>query len=466
MLASACGAKGADEAADGDNSAATTAAPASGDSTETTVAVDAGSKFGTIESPCGAATGAPATVKADQAGTGTDKLYIGVANDRDSIRPGLLKELWDGTNAFVNWCNKAGGIGGLQLEAVDLDGRVLEVEAAMAKACTSVFAMVGGGYAQDNFIFSGKEGADFHKCKMISFPGFAVSTDFAEATDQVQPLPNPSYAKPASGYEALAKLHPDEVKKFGVVYGNLPSIVQNKDQIIGVTKQVEGFGTFGEIGYDIINQDWAVLAQQVIDQDLQAVGFVGEPPNMSKLSQALKDQGFTGILQADANQYDERLIEASGPDAVEGTVVRIASHMFEEGDDWPAMKQFLDIMDAEVPDWTRAGLAIQAFSASLLFATAAKSCAEAGEITRECVLQAGLDIHEWDGGGLHATADPGANDPSNCAMLVQIQGGKFERLFPEIDSEDDNGDGFFCSDLVELNGDFGTGNTDSSILTP
>lgn len=459
LLASACGAKGADEAADNDKATQTTAAG----STETTAAGDSASKFGSIASPCGKADSV-ATVKADEAGTGTDKLYIGVGNDRDSIRPGLLKELWDGTNAFVKWCNEQGGINGLQLEAVDLDGKVLEVEAAMAKACTDVFAIVGGGWAQDNFIFSGKDGADFHKCKMISFPGFAVSTDFAEGSDQVQPLPNPAYDKPASAMVALAKLYPDEVKKFGVVYGTLPSIIQNKDQIIGVAKQTKGFDQFDEIGYDIINQDWAVIAQQVLDKGLKAVSFVGEPPNMSKFSQALRDQGFDGVINADANQYDSRLIGASGPAAVEGAIVRIASHTYEEADKWPAMGQLVKILDSWDPAWERAGLATQAFSASLLFATAAKSCADAGEISRACVLQAGKDVHEWDGGGLHAVADPGANTPADCAMLVQIKDGKFERLFPELGSEDDNGEGFFCSPTVKLTGDFGKGNTDSSIL--
>jgi hypothetical protein len=65
---------------------------------------------------------------------------------------------------------------------------------------------------------------------------------------------------------------------------------------------------------------------------------------------------------------------------------------------------------------------------------------------------------------LHAVADPGANTPADCAMLVQIKDGKFERLFPELGSDDDNGEGFFCSPTVKLTGDFGQGNTDSSIL--
>ncbi|MFN8053076.1 MAG: ABC transporter substrate-binding protein [Acidimicrobiales bacterium] len=455
LLASACGAKGAEEAAKDDKATQTTT-----QSSDTTGS-DSAAKIGTLASPCGKGS---AKVAAADAGTGTDKLYIGVGNDRDSIRPGLLKELWDGTNAFVKWCNDQGGINGLQLEAVDLDGKVLEVEAAMAKACTSVFAIVGGGWAQDNFIFSGKDGSDFHKCKMMAVPGFAVSADFAEATDQVQPVPNPAYQRPTAAFEAYAKLYPEQIKKFGVVFGNLPSIVQNKDQIIGVAKKTKGFDTFGEISYDIINQDWALIAQQVVDKGLKMVSFVGEPPNMSKFSQALKDLGYDGIINADANQYDTRLIEASGASAVEGDVVRIPIHMFEEASKWPAVDQMVKALDANVPGWQHAGLATYAFSAGLLFATAAKSCADEGDITRVCVLKAAKDIHKWDGGGLQAETDPGANAPGKCLMLVQIKSGKFERLFPKLGSKDDNGEGFFCGGETTLTGDFGKGNTDSSIL--
>ena len=459
LVASACGAKGADEAAEKDQATKTTEATTDG----TTAAEGSTAKFGTLDSPCGKGD-TTATIKADEAGAGTDKLYIGVGNDREGLRPGLLKELWDGANAFVNWCNEQGGINGLLLEAVDLNGEVIKVEDAMTKACTGVFAIVGGGWAQDNFIFSGRDGSDFHKCKMIAFPGFAVSTDFSEGTDQVQALPNPAYDKPASAMTAIAELYPDEVKKFGVVFGNLPSLVQNKDQIVGVAKQLDGYEGFQEISYDIISQDWAVVAQQVIDKDIQAISFVGEPPNMSKFSQALRDQGFEGVISADANQYDERLLEASGPAAVEGIVIRIAAHPFEEADKWPATGQLVKVLDDTVPDWTRAGLAVQSFSSALLFATAAKKCADEGEISRACVLQAGLDTHEWDAGGLHAVSDPGANAAPDCAMLVTVKGGQYERLFPELGSDEDNGEGFYCSPTVKLTGEFGTGNRESSIL--
>ena len=178
-------------------------------------------------------------------------------------RNGLLKELFDGATGFAKWCNEQGGVAGLPVEVVDMDGKLFEIEAAMAKACTGVFAMVGGGYAQDNLIFTGKDGSDFHKCGMVAVPGFAVSTEFAEASDQIQAIPNPPHLKGVSHFEGLKSVYPDKVAKYGVAFGDLPSIVQNKDQTVATVKSVEGYGDPVEISYDPINQDFAVTAQQV-----------------------------------------------------------------------------------------------------------------------------------------------------------------------------------------------------------
>ena len=455
VFASGCGAQGADDAADNNNPTETTAAPA----VEGAGAAD----FGSLKDVCGPG---DAKVAAADAGRGTDKLYVGVANDRAStIRAGLLKELWDAGVAFTAWCNEQGGISGLPIEAVDLDGKLLEVETAMATACKDTFAMVGGGYAQDNFLFSGKDGSDFHKCKMIAIPGFAVSTDFAEANGQVQPIPNPAYRKAGAWLADLAKLYPDKVKNFALVYGALPSIEQNKDQILAVAKQVGGYDNITQISYDAIgNQDWGLVAQQIEDSGAGAVSYVGEPGNMSKLAQALNDQGYDGLLFADAVAYDQLVIESSGEAAAEGIIARIASHPLEEADRWPATKRMIDVFEQYGPaDGKLASLTTQAFSAWLLFAQSAKTCAEKGEITRTCVIQAAASVKEWDGGGLHAVGNPGDNEPPPCSMFVQVRGGKFERLFPELDSADDEGEGFSCTGgVLDVTGEFGAGNVDPS----
>ena len=37
---------------------------------------------------------------------------------------------------------------------------------------------------------------------------------------------------------------------------------------------------------------------------------------------------------------------------------------------------------------------------------------------------------EWDGGGLHSNADPGANLPPDCGMLVQLKGTEYTQVAP------------------------------------
>ncbi len=454
LLLAACGAKG-----DGNEGAE----EEGGNATETTVAEGstAAAKFGTLDSPCGKdIDGKVVTVKADEAGKGVDKLYIGVRNDRGStIRPGLLQEMYDASVAFAGWCNEQGGIGGLPIEIVDLDGKVLEVEQAMATACTDVFAMVGGGNATDSLLFSGKDGSDFHKCKLIDFTGFAVSTQLTEANGVVQALPNPAYTKPNQFQTDLVKLYPDEMKKTTIVWGDLPDLKANKDQMVAVGETVEGYGSVEPIKYDAIGaQDYNLLAQQVKSSGATAVGFIGEPSNFSRLSQKLREQDWKGVLFADANQYDDLALSTSGPDAVEGVKVRVAFHPFEEADNYPATKQLVEILEEYGPSNVKiASLSNQSFSSWLLFATSAKQCAEksGGELSRDCVMEAGLSVNDWDAGGLHAVSHPGKKQGPECAMIVTVENGGWKRLYPELDSDDDNGEGFRCGVIVEITGDFG-----------
>lgn len=455
LVALACGAKGTDESKDDGNSSSSTVA--SGGSTD---------KFGTLDSPCGKAPdGKKVTIAAGEDGGASDKLRLGVANERTSdIRPGLLKELYDTGVAFTEWCNEQGGIAGLPIDLVDLDGKLLQTEAAMTTACTGVFAMVGGGWVQDNLAFSGKPESDFHKCKLIAFPGFAVSTEFSEANGVVQPLPNPAYQRSATFWRDLAKKYPEEVKKTTAVFGEIPSIRINKDQNKAVEKTIPAFGFVEDIPYNIASQDWTLVAQKVLQEGATAVNYVGEPENLSNFVAKLKEQNYKGIVYADANQYDEKLFSA-GADLAEGVVVRIATHPFEEAADYPAIQQYVDLMKKD-PDRKIASLGIQAFSAWLLFATSVNKCVEksGGEISRTCVIEAAKTIHEWDGGGMHVIADPGAGTPPKCAMgVVAEKGATFGRLFPEKGAKSDE-PGFSCYDdaVVDITGDFGKGNVDPS----
>jgi ABC-type branched-subunit amino acid transport system substrate-binding protein len=437
LVAGACGASGESSDAEADGSPTT----AAGTATEV-----AAGQFGDLEGVCG--TG-DYRVAEGEGGLGTDKLYIGVATDRSStIRPGLNKEMWDASLAFVEWCNEQGGIGGLEIEPVELDAALFDVPAAMTKACTSVFAMVGGGWAQDNLQFTGKDGSDFHRCGLVDIPGYAVSPEKADSSGQVQPVPNLGTYVSNTMLQDYAELYPEEAKKIAIAYAELPALELQKDKYVAAIEDV-GLEVVAEIPYPATGMaDWTPLAQSVISSGAGTLMWVGEAGNVASAVAKLREQQWTGWPLLETNMYDP-LLFSQGNEPVEGAVIRLGLHPIEEADRWPAIRQYLDNLDKYVPDAKVAPLGVQTTSAWLLFATAANACATAndGELTRQCILEQAAAVEEWTGGGLHSAQNPNAfddGDPSSCTMLLIVRDGAFERLYPEIGGEDDDGDGFHC----------------------
>ena len=66
-------------------------------------------------------------------------------------------------------------------------------------------------------------------------------------------------------------------------------------------------------------------------------------------------------------------------------------------------------------------------------------------------------ITDWTAGGLQAPSDPGTNSITECTMLMEVKDDQFTRLYPEIGSADDSGNGFACdpSQVMALTGDYG-----------
>ena len=433
LVGVSCGASGSDSSSSEENG-----------STETTTATGTdAAMWGDLESPCGEGDAS----LAEGEGPATDKLLLGVANDRASeIRPGLNAEFWDAAVAFTEWCNDQGGIQGLPLEPVDLDGGVINVEAAMTKACTGVFAMVGGGFALDNLEFSGKEGSDFHKCDLIDIPGFTVSVEKSLSNGQVQPVPNPATEKSAQWIIDFKELYPEESKKITVVYSkDLPSLEAVKVQFDATVEEQGGIDNLEPVTYGLVVTDWGPYAEKVIETGATSIYWIGEPGNAAALIKVLREKGWDGVFLNEANLYDEVFTETAGA-AGDGAVVRTAFHPFEESDDWPATQQYLDNLEKYVPEGKAAFLGLQGTSSWLLFSVAADTCATKndGVIDRACVLSEANAIQDWTAGGMHAPTDPGVTPPPECGMLLVVEEGKFTRLYPEIGGENDDQDGFHC----------------------
>ena len=432
LLATACG------ASDETTATTTTAADGSGEP-DTADEVT----FGDLPSPCGEG---DARV-ADDEGPETDALVLGVPNDRgaDAVgRPGLNRELWEASQAFAQWCNEQGGVQGLELQLVELDGKATAVEAAMAEACTSVFAMVGGGFVQDQLQFSGNPTTDFHECGLIDIPAFTVSIQKSGSNGKVEAIPNPADASATQWVRDFVDLYPDESEQMVVVTGDLPSFAA-LENLFGAAADKEGLELLPKIEYPFTGAtDWGPYADAVIESGAQSMYFIGAPDNAANLLLQLRQKGWEGVSLHQTNTYDD-LAFAAGDEPAEGMVIRTVFHPFEEADEWPAIQQYLDLLDA-VPDAKVASLGVQSMSAWLLFATAADACATAndGVIDRTCVLTEAAAVDEWTGGGLHAPSDPGGDEPPSCGMLLVVRDGQFERLWPELGGDGDAVAGFSC----------------------
>lgn len=415
----------------GDDESTTTEATVVGDITTT-------GDFGDLGTLC--KDGPGVEINADE--NGGDTVKIAVGTDRKSvIRPNLNAILWDTSVAFSEWCNAQGGLNGTKIELVDMDGNVVDVDKAMTLGCSEAFAMVGGGFAQDQL-----ELPKFTACNMVDISGFAVSAEKSTDPRTVQPLPNPPTKRPVAWFEDLVALDDTAFEKTSVVFGDLPSIEQNKDQIKAAAADIEGFGFVDDVVYSAINDnDWPQVAQKAVSTGATAMSFVGEVENFARFLSALRTAGFDGPVFADVNQYDPALIDAAGPDA-DGVYLRTAFTPFNESDSNPATKQMLDMFAAYSPDAEPSGLAVNSFTSWLLFATAFNECADSAPVTRDCILDTAKGITSWTGGGLHAESNPGEGLPAACSALVTVENGAFVRAYPELGSDADNGDGYSCAD--------------------
>ncbi len=440
LAGSACGATGDAQSSTEESESGST--PSTVESTPT-------GAFGDLEDVCGPG---EATLAEEESGTSAPgTINVGVATDRNSdIRPGLNKEMWDASVAFAEWCNAAGGIQGLEIDLVELDGALFNVEAAMTTACTDVFAMVGGGFAQDQLEFSGKDDSDIDLCGLVDIPAFAASTVKASSLSQVLPLVNVPSDQPLTWLRDYQELDPENSKTAAIVYADIPSIVELRDKYEAGLTEV-GIETVDSINYSPAGPaDWTPYVQRVLESGATTVMWIGETTLAATYFTALRQQGWDGVPLLESNIYDPLLFSA-GNDGPEGAIVRQNIHPFEEADIWPATQQYLDLVNEVVPDGSTGTLGVGSTSAWLLFVTAANLCTKQndGAIARTCIIEQAAAQNDWTGGGLHAPQNPDTPDKaaaSNCGMLLEARDGTFARLYPEIGGEDDDTDGFHCPD--------------------
>jgi ABC-type branched-subunit amino acid transport system substrate-binding protein len=427
ILAASCGSDRGEDESGGDDG---------GGGSATTQAAGGGvGDFGDLTGVCGPNEGGGEVSDAGPAetqGVTADSITVGTVSDPGfEGRPGLNQEIFDTGEAFVEWCNAAGGINGKQLELNLHDAAITEYQPVLQEACATDFGIVGSGAVQDNFW--PEVGA---ACGLIDIAGFSVTPDKAGTAGRdpiearsVQPVPNPSDRYQTGSYLLIDADNEDTIAHTGILYGDLETTAIQAQRVQAGLEQI-GHTVVHTASYNILGEsNWAPFAAALQEDGVQWLQFVGEGENLALLLQAMDEIGYRPqVIAQDANFYDAGWIEAAGASA-DGVYVRTVFWPLEEADQNPATQQYLDIMEAT--GGKVAQLGTQSLSAWLLFAQAARDCDLDNDLTRSCVLDGAASVSDWTGGGLHAPTNPGENEPPECTIVLQVEGGAFTRWAPE-----------------------------------
>ncbi len=361
--------------------------------------------FGTLESPCGAGDASGAT---DQ-GVSDTEIRIGYGDDRGFAKsPGLNKEMGDAVAAMIDWCNEQGGINGRRIVGTHYDAAMTQANAVMQNACASEFMLVGHGFAMDQTSEQTRVA-----CNLAAVPGIHRLARRGERPDDL-----PGRSVPRRLRERVAVV-PDRgdvprTRRTTSTWSTArcprssprtprparsPQAAGFKLKDCGVTLNYDG------------ESSYVPFAEKFKQCGAKGLWTSRSPvPAEFNFVKALDQVGIDPILLGEATWY-ANAVPAWNKDTglLDNLHAGMTFQMLENADTVPAVKKYTELV-AEAGGKT-ALLGMQATSSFLLWATAAKECGS--DLTRQCMIDELSQIHEWDGGGLHAVTDPGNNMPGH-----------------------------------------------------
>ncbi|MGC9542129.1 ABC transporter substrate-binding protein [Streptomyces sp. UG1] len=123
-------------------------------------------------------------------------------------------------------------------------------------------------------------------------------------------------------------------------------------------------------------------------------------------------------IDANSNAYGPAFPQLAGPALAEqhNYAELFATAPLESATDNPAVQQVIDLFEKYAPGKEVTYPALRAFSAWLLFATAARDCTT---LTRACVYENAMKNTDWTAGGLQAPFDLTSKEPPKCYSIVE-----------------------------------------------
>ena len=373
----------------GDEELRSAAGSSGGPSQDEPVTADgSATMIGSLPVPCGPGDRPPGTPPSDAPGVTAEAIEIAVISDRAGQVKVPTASIEESVAAFVEWCNGFGGVNGRTLELTRIDSKLFSHLEATQEACESgVFAIVGSGSVTDN------QGAqEMVDCGLVEVPAYTATPAKALSDRVVSPLPNPADRYNVGFARWVAERHPDAIGRSALLFPDVDTASIQADRMREAYES-EGFTFVVDRETGAIAESYAAEAIAMEEADVRWVTMVSATSEVVKLLRDMETQGFVpDVVDLGPQYYDAEL--AAEP-AAEGALLQLSTVPFEEAADSPALQTYLDAYGAaasgDAPEPTALG--VSAFSAGLLFATAAEALGD--DLTRAGLLEELQAIRSW-----------------------------------------------------------------------
>lgn len=407
--------------------------------------------FGDLGVVCSPGDGDPAPIEGVPGIDGTT-IHVGtIADPGFTGRPGLNQEMFDTSQAVVEWCNEHGGVRGYQIELTLRDAALTDYQQRIVEACAEDFALVGGGA-----VFDDTGQVDRLACGLPDVAGFLVSPTAADADLTLSSAPNPLDQYNVAEFVWAAEQFPEATSKVGVLTGAVPSTQIVRDRHLEAMRTLRWDVVYNAEYNPLGESSWKPFAQAMADAGVELMVYIGEPQNFAALQKAAADIDFAPTAWLPGpNHYDQAYI-TTARNVAKDTYTRTGFFPFERAEVNLATSQYLELMETYLPNGKYpALLGAQSLSSWMLFLTSVGRCVDAGSLDRDCVYETGGQQQPWTGGGLHIPVDPTGEEASDCALILAAspEGWSVAEGL-EVDEH-----GYVCDPafVVTQTGDYGTG---------
>jgi ABC-type branched-subunit amino acid transport system substrate-binding protein len=397
----------------------TTTPSSGGASTSSSAAAAAAGDFGDLKAICGSGNvtgGSGRGITASSINVGT------MADPGAAAAPGLGQEFFEVGQAFVKWCNAAGGINGRKIVLTNYDAKLFNVAQQMIQACQKEFMLVGNGNA-----FDAPGVKPRLACKLGQIPAYADSPEATAAGLQVQATPNPASQFQIGPFRLLALKYP-AVLTSGLAIGS-SNVASLRPQGLRTQEAVK------QIGYKVADYserpplvtNWRPYMEEIKNSGAQGyINATGSASYIAPELTSIKDVGLklTWMLLGNA-YYEPQTISAVKSVGTSQPTYQYFSHLPFEMTNYPVVKQIKSIMAAGTSNPTYTDFTALAFNAWTLWAKSATACGN--NLTQDCVLSKAGSETAWTAGGLFP---PRNTDPANphqptCYVMMDVTANGF-----------------------------------------